>query len=127
MHRLAPLARGRPVLRLAANHSHPLGPPLHRCLSSTPALCIVTALSPKDTPTLGDPTNVKLTRIHFPPFVKDLFAGEFNKSILSYAEVLNYERYSALEEQTDELVELLSRKRELVEKINERGQAGLPQ
>ena len=127
MHRLIPLAQGRalcPALHLSERHA--LCPPLYRCLSSSPALRIVTALKPKDTPTLGDPTNVKLARIHFPPFVKDMFAGEFNKSILSYAEVLDYERYYALEEQTSQLVELLSRKRELVEAINQRGQARAP-
>ena len=96
--------------------------PLCRGLATSPALRIVTALRPRDTPTLGDPTDVKLSRIHFPPFVKDLFAGEFNKSILSYAEVLNYERYFELDVHTGQLDDLLARKRHLVDYINERGQ-----
>ena len=33
----------------------------------------------------------------FPPFVKNLFLGKFNKSILSYAEILNEESYLNLE------------------------------
>ena len=32
-----------------------------------------------------------------PPFVKNLFLGEFNKSLLSYAEILNDESYLELE------------------------------
>ena len=32
-----------------------------------------------------------------PPFVKNLFLGEFNKSLLSYAEILNDESYLDLE------------------------------
>ena len=105
---------------------HLLRLPQRRGLSSSSALRIVTALQPRDTPTLGDPTSVKLTKIQFPPFVKDLFAGEFNKSVMSYAEVLNYERYYALEEQTGQLDELLCGKRALVESINQRGQARHP-
>lgn len=96
--------------------------PQRRGLATSSPLRIVTALRPHDTPTIGDPTSVKLTRINFPPFVKDLFAGQFNQSVLSYAEVLNYERYFALEEQTGQLNDLLCRKRQLVEGINERGQ-----
>jgi hypothetical protein len=95
---------------------------LSRDLFTSPALPIVTALQSKDTPTLGDPTDVKLARMHFPPFVKDLFAGEFNKSILSYAEVINYERYFELEVQTGQLNEFLHKKRHLIENINAHGQ-----
>ena len=38
-----------------------------------------------------------LERQEFPPFVKNLFLGKFNKSILSYAEILNDESYLSLE------------------------------
>jgi len=34
---------------------------------------------------------------NFPPFAKDLFAGKFNKAVLSYAEVLSEESYFNLE------------------------------
>ena len=33
-----------------------------------------------------------------PPFVKDLFIGKFNRSLLSYAEILNEQSYLELEE-----------------------------
>ena len=32
-----------------------------------------------------------------PPFVKDLFLGKFNKNLLSYAEILDDEKYLNLE------------------------------
>ena len=38
-----------------------------------------------------------LERQELPPFVKNLFLGKFNKSILSYAEILNDESYLSLE------------------------------
>ena len=38
-----------------------------------------------------------LERQKFPPFVKNLLLGKFNKSILSYAEILNDESYLSLE------------------------------
>ena len=38
-----------------------------------------------------------LERQEFPPFVKNLLLGKFNKSILSYAEILNDESYLSLE------------------------------
>ena len=38
-----------------------------------------------------------LERQEFPPFVKNLMLGQFNKSILSYAEILNDESYLSLE------------------------------
>ena len=82
---------------------------------------VVTDLTPKDTPTLGSPTEDKRVKIDFPPFVKDLFSGTFNKSILSYAEVLNYERYFVLTEQTRQLSELLSENKEKLSAINQRG------
>lgn len=97
-------------------------PLLGRGLTTSPMRSIVTALRSQDTPTLGDPTDVKLTRIHFPPFVKDLFAGDFNPSILSYAEVLSYERYFELQEQTARLDEFLSRHQQAVSSSNQRGQ-----
>ncbi len=39
-----------------------------------------------------------LERQEFPPFVKNLLLGKFNKSILSYAEILNDESYLSLED-----------------------------
>jgi len=82
---------------------------------------IVTDLQPKDTPTIGSPTDDKLKKINFPPFMKGVFAGDFNKSILSYAEVLNYEKYYILKEQTRQLTEFLRRNEESLRTINERG------
>lgn len=84
---------------------------------------VVTALdsTEKTTPTIGSPTENKLKKIIFPPFVKDLFVGEFNKSILNYAEVLNYERYFVLLEQTGQLTKFLEENKETLKTINERG------
>lgn len=53
--------------------------------------------------------------------MKDLFLGEYNKSILSYAEVLNYDRYFVLLEQTSQLTEFLNQNKETLDTINERG------
>ena len=49
---------------------------------------IVTELNDSSTPVIGNPSDNKLKKIQFPPFVKDLFLGNFNKSILNYAEVI---------------------------------------
>ena len=82
---------------------------------------VVTDLAPKDTPTLGSPAEDKRVKLDFPPFMKDLFTGTFNKSILSYAEVINYERYFVLNEQTRQLAELLKENEAKLAAVNERG------
>jgi hypothetical protein len=44
-------------------------------------------VEPKETPFQGVAINTRIRKLNFPPFVKDLFCGVFNKSVLSYAEV----------------------------------------
>ena len=45
------------------------------------------AEAPKDFPTSGIAINTRVRKLNFPPFMKDLFIGKFNKSVLSFAEV----------------------------------------
>ena len=95
--------------------------PSSRSFSSSCLRFVVTELTHKTTPTIGSPTDNRLRDINFPPFVKDLFAGEFNRSVLSYAEVLNYERYFVLQEQTRQLNKFLGENKDKLACINERG------
>ena len=46
----------------------------------------------------GSPTENRLKDINFPPFIKSLYCGEFNKSVLAYAEVVSFDRYYVLQE-----------------------------
>jgi len=85
------------------------------------------AATVSDASEVGRPTessissNVKILPQNFPPFVKDLFAGHFNKSVLSFAEVLNYERYFKLESTISELREYLSSKHDSLSQVSRTG------
>jgi len=82
---------------------------------------VVTNLTASDTPTLGSPTEDLRVKLDFPPFVKELFISQFNKSVLSYAEVINYERYHVLNEQTRQLADFFQSEKSKIAAINERG------
>ena len=61
-----------------------------RHLSSSPHLHLHREVTvPKDFPTSGIAINTRVRKLNFPPFVKDLYCGVFNKSVLSFAEVLS--------------------------------------
>lgn len=92
-----------------------------RPYSLTSVRSIVRELTEQETPSLGSPSETNLNRIEFPPFIKDIFIGTFNKSILSYAEVLNYERYFVLNEQVRQLSAFLAENKETLSFINQRG------
>ena len=68
-----------------------------RLLFTSPHNPVYEVVTAKQTPTSGVAITSRLKKLNFPPFVKDLFCGKFNKSMLSYAEVLNYERHRILE------------------------------
>merc|ERR1719445_1448057 len=65
----------------------------------------------KQTPTSGVAITSRVKKLNFPPFVKDLFCGKFNKSMLSYAEVLNYERHRILENKIERISTYLSERK----------------
>ena len=58
---------------------------------------------------------------NFPPFVKDLFVGKFNKSVLSFAEVLNDESQFNLENKIGQLGKFLDSKSEELEQVDRTG------
>jgi len=62
-----------------------------------------------------------ITRQHLPPFVKDLFVGKFNKSILSYAEVLSDESHFNLESKVEEIGRFLDTKDAALEQVDRTG------
>ena len=76
--------------------------------STSPVYEIVTA---KQTPTSGVAITSRVKKLNFPPFVKDLFCGKFNKSMLSYAEVLNYERHRILEDKIERISTYLNERK----------------
>ena len=76
--------------------------------ATSPVYEIVTA---KQTPTSGVAITSRVKKLNFPPFVKDLFCGKFNKSMLSYAEVLNYERHRILENKIERISTYLSERK----------------
>ena len=76
--------------------------------TSSPVYEIVTA---KQTPTSGVAITSRVKKLNFPPFVKDMFCGKFNKSMLSYAEVLNYERHRILEDKIERVSRFLSERK----------------
>lgn len=84
-----------------------------RSLATSPVYRVYNELTDaKDTPTTGVAINTRIRKLNFPPFVKDLFGGVFNKSIMSYAEVLNYGRHMSLENKMKELETYLEGKKE---------------
>ena len=85
--------------------------------TSSPVYEIVTA---KQTPTSGVAITSRVKKLNFPPFVKDLFCGKFNKSMLSYAEVLNYERHRILEDKIERISSFLNERKTGV--LNAEGQ-----
>eukprot|EP00090_Calanus_glacialis_P005150 TRINITY_DN13961_c0_g1_i1.p1 TRINITY_DN13961_c0_g1~~TRINITY_DN13961_c0_g1_i1.p1 ORF type:complete len:655 (-),score=202.54 TRINITY_DN13961_c0_g1_i1:41-2005(-) len=63
----------------------------------------------------------EIAQQNFPPFVKDLFLGKFNKSILSYAEVLNDESHFNLENKIDEIGQFLDSRADVLEQVDRTG------
>eukprot|EP00092_Neocalanus_flemingeri_P021089 GFUD01022850.1.p1 GENE.GFUD01022850.1~~GFUD01022850.1.p1 ORF type:complete len:674 (+),score=245.96 GFUD01022850.1:45-2024(+) len=63
----------------------------------------------------------QVSPLNFPPFVKDLFVGKFNKSVLSYAEVLNDESQFNLENKIREVRNFLDSNKELLEQVDRTG------
>ena len=76
------------LLRPAAATFHPLTNSKRR---------IHVELKQKETPAVGSPTENKLKEINFPPFLKWLYGGDFNMSVLTYADVISYDRYYILQ------------------------------
>ena len=63
----------------------------------------------------------EVTHQNFPPFVKDLFVGKFNKSVLSYAEVLSDESHFNLESKIKEIGHFLGTKVTALEQVDRTG------
>ena len=71
-----------PSLSLCPHHT------LARGLATSPLARVHRELTEsRDFPTTGIAINTRVKKLNFPPFMKDLFCGVFNKSVLSYAEV----------------------------------------
>eukprot|EP00088_Acartia_fossae_P016636 TRINITY_DN1932_c0_g1_i3.p1 TRINITY_DN1932_c0_g1~~TRINITY_DN1932_c0_g1_i3.p1 ORF type:complete len:657 (-),score=102.47 TRINITY_DN1932_c0_g1_i3:97-2067(-) len=83
--------------------------------------CITMDLDGRQTPPIGSPTDNKLKSINFKPFLKSLFLGEFNASILSYAEVINYDRYFMLQDQLKHINTFFKENKETIDDMEERG------
>jgi len=66
----------------------------------------------RDTPTTGTAITTRIKKLDFDPFVKDLFVGKFNKSMLSYAEVLNYDRHRELDDKVKQISSYLASRAE---------------
>jgi acyl-CoA dehydrogenase family protein 9 len=88
---------------------------------STPKRSIFVELDQKDTPVIGSPTENRLKDINFPPFLKSLYCGEFNRSVLSYADVISYDRYYVLQEQIEQIRKIMAENKETIDSIEERG------
>ena len=82
----------------------------------------VTVVQAKDTPTSGVATTTRVRKLDFGPFVKDLFIGKFNKSMLSYAEVLNYDRHRDLEEKVRQISSYLDSRAESLAQVDVKGE-----
>jgi len=84
---------------------------------------VYSELEPKETPAGSGHLYMgsKVKKLNFPPFVKELYLGRFNKSILSYAEVLNYERHSILEQKVAELRKYMDSKAESLDQVQATG------
>ena len=99
-----------------------------RLLFTSSTRAVYEILDPKQTPTSGVAITSRIKKLNFPPFVKvisfqrslpldgvsivflqDLFFGKFNKSLLNYAEVLNYERHRALGHRINQINEYLGK------------------
>ena len=74
-------------------------------------------LSSKETPTSGVAISSRVKMLNFPPFIKDLYKGVFNKSILSYAEVLNYDRHYNLDQKVQDIEAYIVSKKESLSKV----------
>ena len=88
---------------------------LARNFSTTPCNSVHREVTvPRDFPTSGIAINTRVRKLNFPPFVKNLYCGEFNKSVLSFAEVLNYGRHYNLEEKVKDIGNYIDGKREVL-------------
>ena len=96
-----------------------------RLLFTSSRRAVYELVGPKQTPTAGVAITSRLKKLNFPPFIKvkfvitstdreesravsrvlfqDIFCGKFNKSMLNYAEVLNYDRHRALGHRIDQI------------------------
>lgn len=83
----------------------------NRLLFTSASFRVYENLPARQTPTTGVATTERVKKLNFPPFVKDLFCGKFNKSMLSYAEVLNYDRHRALETKIEQISSYLTNRK----------------
>eukprot|EP00092_Neocalanus_flemingeri_P016245 GFUD01017589.1.p1 GENE.GFUD01017589.1~~GFUD01017589.1.p1 ORF type:complete len:649 (-),score=211.71 GFUD01017589.1:158-2104(-) len=95
---------------------------VRRMLQTSPCHRVYEVVEARDTPTSGTALTTRVRKLDFPPFVKDLFVGKFNKSILSYAEVLNYDRHRALEEKVGEISTYLNSRAESLAQVDSKGE-----
>eukprot|EP00090_Calanus_glacialis_P041415 TRINITY_DN7307_c0_g1_i4.p1 TRINITY_DN7307_c0_g1~~TRINITY_DN7307_c0_g1_i4.p1 ORF type:complete len:598 (+),score=219.67 TRINITY_DN7307_c0_g1_i4:49-1842(+) len=93
-----------------------------RLLQTTPCVSVHEVVQAKDTPTSGVATTTRVRKLDFGPFVKDLFIGKFNKSMLSYAEVLNYDRHRDLEEKVRQISSYLDSRAESLAQVDVKGE-----
>jgi len=101
-----------------------------RLLFTSPCRPVYEVVEARQTPTAGLAIQGRIKKLNFPPFVKDIFCGRFNKSVMSYAEVLSYERHRALDCQLEEVRRYWEGRQEAVlprlpEWLHQAGLAGL--
>jgi len=106
------LSEMQTLLRPAAATFHPLTNSKRR---------IHVELKQKETPAVGSPTENKLKEINFPPFLKWLYGGDFNMSVLTYADVISYDRYYILQDQINSVKKFMSENKESIDSIEKRG------
>jgi len=108
-------SRMKPLIRSTVLCQHLTVGSFVRHLSSSPHLNVHREVTvPKDFPTSGIAINTRVRKLNFPPFVKDLYCGVFNKSVLSFAEVLNYGRHYNLEEKVRDIGGYIEGKKEVL-------------
>lgn len=70
---------------------------------------------------MGVAINTRIRKLNLPPFLKDLFCGVFNKSVLSYAEVLNYGRHRSMEQKVSDLGDYIESKKDVLAQVDGSG------
>jgi len=93
-----------------------------RLLQTSSCRLVWEMVDQKQTPTSGIALKTRVRKLDFTPFIKDLFVGKFNKSILSFAEVLNYERHRALEVKVGEISSYINSRSESLAQVDIKGE-----
>ena len=69
-------------------------------------------------------SNIDDHRVDFPPFARDLFIGVFNHVVLSYPDVMENDRYFALEQRCKDFRAGLEKNADLIQNVEMEGKIG---